>query len=116
MLTSHSRFDILAICFALLLATGACTDAPGSSDSAAESRDAVVARLVPFAEHALIGEPDDLLARDTLLWVSDRQGEPFLHLLHAQTGVLLRALGRRGAGPGDFAWPVSLVGASQDGL
>ncbi len=116
MLTLRLRLEALAMCFALLFITSACTDAPRRTNGTAEIRESAVARLVLLAEHVLIGEPDGLLARDTLLWVSDRQGEPFLHLLHSRTGVLLRAVGRRGAGPGDFSWPVALVGASQDGL
>jgi hypothetical protein len=36
------------------------------------------------------------------LWVGDRTGDPFLHLIRLSDGTLVRSVGRRGEGPGDF--------------
>lgn len=49
-----------------------------------------------------LGMPRDLLAEGAWLWVSDRSGEPFLHLVHLGRRAVVTSFGQAGEGPGDF--------------
>ncbi len=56
----------------------------------------------------MIGEPITVLARDGYLWAIDRSGDPYLHVIDLATGDRVLSFGRRGEGPGEFAFPVAL--------
>ncbi|MBP7621908.1 MAG: hypothetical protein KA745_13140 [Gemmatimonadales bacterium] len=56
----------------------------------------------PFIGLPTLGTPRDMLAEGEWLWVSDRAGEPFLHLVHTTRQVEVATFGRKGEGPGDF--------------
>ena len=53
-------------------------------------------------ESPIIGMPADVALADTILWINDAAGDPSLHAIDARTGNLLKSLGRRGDGPGEF--------------
>lgn len=72
-------------------------------------------RLVSSAllHDPMLGIPARLAIRDSLLIVTDLGGEPFLHGYHLGPDQKLRAIGRRGQGPGEFGatpWPVPGAG------
>lgn len=49
-----------------------------------------------------IGHGDHLAVTGKFLWLTDAQGDPFLHLVDLSTGRVVRSFGRRGEGPGEF--------------
>ena len=49
-----------------------------------------------------IGMPWDLEVSDSILWIADASGDPMVHAVDVNTGGLIRSLGRRGGGPGEF--------------
>ncbi len=61
-----------------------------------------------FTLDPTIGVAAKLFLSGTALWVGDKSGSPFLHVVDAATGVIRRSFGRRGAGPGDFASVVQI--------
>jgi hypothetical protein len=50
-----------------------------------------------------IGRPMAVRLAGDLLWIADAATDPGLHLLDARSGDLLRSVGRRGEGPGEFS-------------
>ncbi len=60
----------------------------------------------------LLGRPTRIVVKDTLLFVIEAAGEPYVHVLDARTGALVRSLGRRGGGPGEFGEVPSFVPSS----
>lgn len=60
-----------------------------------------------LASHVALGIPWALEVNDSDLWVSDHAGDPFVHLLNAQSGAFRHSVGRRGDGPGEFAGRIS---------
>lgn len=56
----------------------------------------------PLLAIPTLGNPRDMIAEGAWLWISDRSGEPFLHLVDAGHGVEVTTFGRKGEGPGDF--------------
>jgi hypothetical protein len=55
-----------------------------------------------LASHATIGRPTLLLVQGNSLWLNDEMGDPSLHEVDWVSGNLVRSVGRRGEGPGDF--------------
>ena len=50
----------------------------------------------------VIGDPRFMAIAGRKLWISDRSGDPFLHLIDLATDSFLESRGRTGEGPGDF--------------
>jgi len=51
---------------------------------------------------AAIGAPIDPVVIGRVVWLRDALGDPGIHQLDLDTGGLIRSLGRRGEGPGEF--------------
>ena len=67
---------------------------------------------VVFSREEIYGELMHLEARDSFLIATDRHGDPFVHVVDAATGKLIKSMGRHGAGPGEFAgFPFVVAGA-----
>ncbi|MGH7481572.1 MAG: BF3164 family lipoprotein [Longimicrobiales bacterium] len=49
-----------------------------------------------------IGQPIDVQPVNGYVWIRDALGDPALHVLDLRNGELLRSVGRRGEGPGEF--------------
>ncbi len=50
----------------------------------------------------VIGRPSNLAISGSQLWISDRSGNPFLHVAYLDSAALSYSEGRAGEGPGDF--------------
>lgn len=92
---------------------GACTrsgeDGYGPEIDHSRLRPAELAGSV-FNEAPAIGRPLQMRRSGDYLWISDGAGDPGLHVLNALTGEILRSIGRKGEGPGEFAnAPTSLL-------
>lgn len=63
----------------------------------------------------VIGRPGAIELSGSYLWISDLSADPGLHVLNARTGTLVRSIGRRGEGPGEFSTrPFVLARAPSD--
>lgn len=49
-----------------------------------------------------IGRPSQIGVVGNKLWLSDRSGDPYLHLIDLTSRTIVRSLGQGGEGPGDF--------------
>ena len=56
-----------------------------------------------------LGKPSFLALNGSRLWISDRGGNPFLHIVDTATGRIIRSHGRRGDGPEEFRDVVNLL-------
>lgn len=58
----------------------------------------------------MVGRAGRLFFSEGQIWLIDRAGDPFLHLIAATSGEHLQAWGRSGEGPGDFSnvWQVAI--------
>ncbi len=61
-----------------------------------------------LVESVAIGQPGRMVVDGDRLWINDKSGDPFLHLVDLRTGSVVRSRGRAGEGPGDFGALVSL--------
>jgi len=57
----------------------------------------------PVSAPPAIGRPTLLRLTGRHLWISDLAADPGLHVLDAESGVLIRSFGRMGDGPGEFS-------------
>jgi hypothetical protein len=71
-------------------------------------------KLTVFSDDPALGEPQNLLLSGRRLWIIDRAGEPFLHMLDTATGVVLRSMGRKGEGPGEMQDVITGAVADED--
>lgn len=78
----------------------------------AESIPALPAVLI--SNSPILGKPGVITLTDSVLWVSDYGGDPFLHLINANSGRIIWSKGAVGDGPGDFR-SVMAVMPSPDG-
>ncbi len=49
-----------------------------------------------------IGDPRYMAVEGSTLWIADRSGDPFLHLIDVGADTVLESRGRSGEGPGDY--------------
>jgi hypothetical protein len=56
----------------------------------------------PVTRDIAIGVPAWMEIQGSTLWLTDRLGDPFVHVVDLRTGRVLVSFGRSGAGPGDF--------------
>lgn len=112
---------------AMVLLAGACKEAPNASSAASQntseanfrpSRPSVfdsgpadlgageatplLLEGEPFATSPAFGEPFFMAVEGQRLWVSDMNGDPFVHLVQLSDGRVVRSVGQRGEGPGDY--------------
>lgn len=113
--------------FVLLLTLSAHASACADSDSAPESAARTISAdlgalgipvdsvsLEVFSRDHAFGSPYIVVLSGEILWVADRAGDPFLHMLDTASGQVLRSVGRRGQGPGEFRDATSLLRADED--
>lgn len=75
--------------------------------SSADSRTAAPPATLAFALERevtgnLLGRPNYLVRSDSVVWVGDYSGDPFLHAYVLNSGAHLTSLGVKGDGPGEF--------------
>jgi hypothetical protein len=94
------RHGLLAACVTL----HAC-DTPDSSQTFFAHADLSVDSLesISISAPPAIGRPTLLRMTGRHLWISDLASDPGLHVVDAETGVLVRSFGRMGEGPGEFS-------------
>lgn len=64
----------------------------------------------------ILGDPRYMAVVGSDLWIADRSGDPFLHMIDLRTDSLVFSRGRSGEGPGDFgATPRLSVRPGDDG-
>jgi len=63
----------------------------------------VLLRGEPVLSYDAIGSANYLAVSDSLLWIADGRGDPFIHLVDLRHAQVIRSTGRHGQGPGDFA-------------
>jgi hypothetical protein len=56
----------------------------------------------PVFSYQAVGRATVLAYQDSLLWIGDDTGDPFVHLINIRDATPIRSIGRRGDGPGDF--------------
>ncbi|MES2306141.1 MAG: BF3164 family lipoprotein [Gemmatimonadota bacterium] len=78
------------------------TDSAGLVRFSDASLHPVVLTGAPLLESDKIGRPGQMRLIGDLLWVSDRSGDPYIHVVATKRGSLLRSYGASGEGPGDF--------------
>jgi hypothetical protein len=107
--------SILAACAALCFAVTmqACSDRTNAISSSALELDhgefsPVALRSETLSSAPILGRPRLVALSGRLLWVADQAGNPFLHVLDASSGNLVRSLGLRGQGPRDFTMILNL--------
>ena len=55
-----------------------------------------------FSASTRFARLSEIVVAGERLWVADRQGSPFFHVLDTASGMVIRSLGRKGEGPGEF--------------
>lgn len=70
----------------------------------------------PVAQGSVIGSPGHLSVQGSSLWLSDRKGDPFIHLIDVGSRSILESYGRAGEGPGDFHGVTNLAPRPGDTL
>ncbi|MCU0617882.1 MAG: hypothetical protein MUD17_12485 [Gemmatimonadaceae bacterium] len=95
---------ILSVVLLLVSGTGCSRDETRFGTDAADDAKSNTRALAVERETsgATLGRVGYLVVSDSLLWVSDLAGDPWLHVFSQRTGQLLRSLGVKGSGPGDF--------------
>lgn len=94
----HRSRSIRAALVMILMLQGACgRDLPQHAQVPI-----LLATAQEVSSNPAFGKLDDLILRGDRLWVVDAGEDPFLHLIDAGTGAVVRSFGRRGEGPGDF--------------
>jgi hypothetical protein len=120
-----ARFVAWALVVASLVPGGCSSpDAdPGSDEDDAfpDHSDLIVEPLIGqrLSQAPAIAKPWQIQVSGSKLWVVDAAGDPGLHMLDAESGELVRSLGRKGDGPGEFKagpWDVDPVSGSHDGV